>query len=84
MTLHELATRAEQAGPNDQRHILELAWQEVYGHFPGSHESLPARTLLFARRLNAEAYLDAALMMVPEGRGFAIMGNGAKVEARHG
>lgn len=67
MTLHELATRAEQAGPNDQRHILELAWQEVYGHFPGSHESLPARTLLFARRLNAEAYLDAALMLVPEG-----------------
>ena len=67
MALLELATRAEQAGPNDQRHILELAWQEVYGHFPGSHESLPERTLLFARRLNAEAYLDAALMLVPEG-----------------
>ena len=82
MALLELATRAEQAGPNDQRHILELAWQEVYGHFPGSHESLPERTLLFARRLNAEAYLDAALMLVPEGCGFAIMGNGAKV-GRH-
>ena len=67
MTLLELATRAEQAGVDEQRHILELAWQEVYGHFPGSHESLPARTLLFARRLNAEAYLDAALMLVPEG-----------------
>ena len=43
MTLHELATRAEQAGPNDQRHILELAWQEVYGHFPGSQDRKSTR-----------------------------------------
>ena len=62
-----LPHRIEAAEGAEQRHMLELAWQEVHGEFPGGCEWHSEANQRFARLLNAGAYLDAALMLVPKG-----------------
>ena len=80
--LTDLIARCESAGESEQRHMLELAWQELHNEFPSTVEWANQPAFRFARMLNAEAYLSAAKMLVPEGSGFVVMGNGAKV-GRH-
>ena len=62
-----LPQRIEAAEGAEQRHMLELAWQEVHGEFPGGCEWHSEANQRFARLLNAGAYLNAALTLVPEG-----------------
>lgn len=75
MTLHELATRAEQAeGANYALdvEIEDAIWRMKWGKRRPKDIKVQPYT----------ASLDAAMMLVPKGCGFAIMGNGAKV-GRH-
>lgn len=73
---------------SDTRQALEEAWEHL------CQTSLSFRryacttipggdgwtmTGRFCRFLDAEAWTDAAMMLVPEGKGFCIMGNAAKV-----
>ena len=62
-----LPHRIEAAEGAEQRYMLELVWQEVHGEFPGGCEWHSEANQRFARLLNAGAYLDAALTLVPEG-----------------
>lgn len=57
----DLITRIESAGPDEQRELLIEAFIIVY---PGDNRRLWSH---FQRSLNAEAYIDAALMLLPEG-----------------
>ena len=75
MTLHELATRAEQAEGANYALDVEISdaiWRMKWGKRRPKDIKVQPYT----------ASLDAALMLVPEGCGFAIMGNWAKV-GRH-
>lgn len=66
----------EQASP-DVREVLELAFFDIYGREPDKAH-IPEwnqwrdREIRFTRFLDAEAYTDAALMLVPEGWGFTV------------
>lgn len=63
-----LAEQCESATPDMQRDLLERAWQELYSEYPGSQiHTVSPRGLAMGRMLNANAYVDAALMFVPEG-----------------
>lgn len=70
--LTDLIARCENAGESEQRHMLELAWQELHNEFPSTVEWANQPAFRFARMLNAEAYLSAAEMLVPEGRKWSI------------
>lgn len=66
----DLIQRCEQADEGMQRELLVEAWQAV----SESHDSRSewrkqwrAHWRLFARKLDADAFVDAALMLVPEG-----------------
>jgi len=50
---------------NDIRDSFEAAWEAIYGKDPLWWD--PALRFRFNRMLDAEAYLDAAVMLVPEG-----------------
>ena len=63
---------------SDTRQVLEEAYQAIYG-VPGLAWFNGEQGARFRRFLDAEAWTDAALMLVPEGKGFCIMGNAAKV-----
>lgn len=52
------------------RAMLEEAWQAIHGGNPLWWN--PADRFRFTRLLDAEAYLDAAVMLVPEGWGMAL------------
>lgn len=80
MALLELATRAEQAGADKQREMLLLAWNATLGasdkpewwDLRDGIEVLVPHSLheiwrSFEAKLDAEAYLDAAMMLMPEG-----------------
>ena len=62
--------RIEQAAP-DMREVLELAFFDIYGREPDKVH-IPEwnqwrdREIRFTRFLDAEAYTDAALMLVPD------------------
>ena len=62
----------EQASP-DVREVLFKAAMQLGQYWPSE------KRMIFRRFLDAEAYTDAALMLVPEGCGFVIMGTAAKV-----
>ena len=60
---------------NDVREVLEGAWLEIHHEgYPPENERDTCRLCdRFRRFLDAEAYLDAAMMLVPEGWGYQIM-----------
>ena len=66
-----MSDRIEQAAP-DVREVLELAFFDIYGREPDKVH-IPEwnqwrdREIRFRRFLDAEAYTDAALMLIPEG-----------------
>lgn len=66
---------------SDHRTSLEEAWLEIHheGYPPENERDTCCKCDRFRRFLDAEAWTDAALMLVPEGKGFCIMGNAAKV-----
>lgn len=78
MTPHDLAARAERAKPEEQRVVLEAAYNLRYGGLPADIQYLHASCIAFnqdaadhAERfttmLDAEAWESAALMLLPEG-----------------
>lgn len=78
MTPHDLAAWAERAKPEDQRVVLEAAYNLRYGGLPADIQYLHASCIAFnqdaadhAERfttmLDAEAWESAALMLVPDG-----------------
>ena len=69
--LVKLAERAEAADASEQRAILIEAWRQVEGGIcpeldAGNH--LHPRYRQFADFIQAGAFIDAAMMLVPEGR----------------
>lgn len=70
-----LATRAEQAAPEDARALLVEAFALVHGRHPSS---LVLSHRAFIRKLDAEAYLDAAMMLIPEGIKWSVSTFGAR------
>ena len=71
-----MSDRIEQAAP-DVREVLELAFFDIYGREPDKVH-IPEwnqwrdREMRFRRFLDAEAYTDAALMLVPVGGSWAV------------
>lgn len=59
----DLSDRIEAAGPEQQRDLLEDLFETL--HPP--HRDLDEKRRRFRAMLDAEAYLDAALMLVPKG-----------------
>lgn len=57
MTPHTLAARCETAEPSETRALLEEAWSLIDD---GSYTAW-LRCISFTQRLDAEAYLDAAI-----------------------
>ena len=78
-----LIARAEQAGEEEQREVLEEAAAFIWGvecrgviiHDPELFDRLCA----FDDMLDAEAYESAAMMLVPEGRGWELRSGWALV-----
>lgn len=72
MTLLELADACEKAGPDEQRELLEKAHKEIHGDEPwwcqcyADDIELRHSARWFRNKIEAEAYLDAAMMLVPE------------------
>lgn len=67
----DLIERIERAGEDEQRALLEEAFEAVFGKSPtwlrfygDIEQKHEARS--FDAKLNAEAYVDAALMLVPD------------------
>ena len=71
-----LADRVVAAIAEQQSYMLELAYQEIHGIYPGAHISLPSHALRFGRMVRAEAYESAAMSLVPEGWGFVLASKG--------
>ena len=78
MTPHDLAAWAERAKPEEQRAVLEAAYNLRYGGLPADIQYLHASRIAFNQdaadhaehftvMLDAEAYESAALMLVPDG-----------------
>lgn len=65
----DLAKRAEQAGAEETRALLEEAWLAIHhgGYPPENSQDTCRKCDQFTRFLDAEAYTDAALILVPEG-----------------
>jgi len=80
----DLIARIE-AAQADVRDVLELAFFDIYGREPDKVH-IPQwnqwrdREISFHRFLDAEAYLDAAMMLVPEGWRYGIMGRAGYTE----
>lgn len=72
-----LAERCEQSESDPQGSLIEAAWELVAPTFP--RDLLNRRAHHFSRCMEAGAWLDAALMLVPEDCGFIIYGQAAKV-----
>ena len=68
-----MTDRIEQAAP-DVREVLEDAWRDHHGYPLECHpiEAKCPYCNKFRRFLDAEAYTDAALLLVPEGCKWAI------------
>lgn len=67
-----LPQRIEQAGADQQREMLELAFVAIHGRDPlnvASAGKWQFRQATFYIMLDAEAYVDAALSLIPEGWG---------------
>lgn len=66
-------TQADQASP-DVRDLLETAWNTIHDHQVAPWRKLAVANGVerFRRFLDAEAYTDAALMLVPEGWSWSI------------
>lgn len=64
-TLRALADHVEKATADQQGEMLETAWNALG---PITRPT-PEQATSFARKLDAEAYESAALMLVPEGEG---------------
>jgi hypothetical protein len=64
-TLRSQAERAEKAEASEQREVLEQAFEAIHGPIAtgGDYDLWSA----FAKKLWAEAYESAAMMLVPEG-----------------
>jgi len=62
----DLIARIEAASADDERHMLELAWQQVRGEFPGGCAWYSAENQRLARLLNGGGFIDAALTLVPD------------------
>lgn len=67
--LHDIAARAESAGADETRELLEEAWEVLNGPAIGVAGEDPRwpHWVAFSDMLDAGAYLDAALMLLPEG-----------------
>lgn len=72
-----LALRCEQADAGPQGSLIEAAWELVAPTF--SRDELNRKGHHFGRCMDAGAWLDAALMLVPDDCGFIIYGQAAKV-----
>lgn len=70
-----LSTRAEQAKPDETRGLLELLMLSI----PDTMRWGEPRRKLWNARLDCEAYLDAAMMLMPEGWSYTIMRHWAEV-----
>jgi len=72
----DLTTRIEQAVEGEQRELLFAAakeiWTWAYAPATVDPDLWAARWVKFNRLLNAEAYLDAAIMLVPEDMGWEV------------
>jgi hypothetical protein len=78
MTLLELADRCEQGHADYQRTLLSDAAYAVFGD-EADHRDDPTfwpRATDFVAKLRAQAYLDAALALVPEGVNWSVGRNG--------
>jgi len=72
MTLPEIATACESAGPERQQELLVEAYATIHNQEPANDQwygdtETKTRGRYFTAKLDAEAYLDAAMMLVPEG-----------------
>lgn len=73
-----LATKAEKASPEEQRALLIEGWRDIFGMSPDDDLSTDDRgkwwehQANFIRKLDAGAYVDAAMMLVPEGYGIRV------------
>jgi len=78
----DLIARIEAAQPGETRGLLELAWNAVHDHQKAPWQKLAVGDGMerFRRFLEAEAYFDAAMMLVPEGWRYGIMGRAGYVE----
>ena len=65
----DLIARIEAAQPSEARELFEEAWLAFHhdGYAPENAEDTCCLCIRFAALLDAEAYLDAAAMFVPEG-----------------
>lgn len=70
----KLAERAEAATEGEQREVLEAAWLLIHhgGYAPENERDTCRKCDRFTRLLDAEAYLDAAVMLVPEGMTWSV------------
>lgn len=70
MTPAEIAAACENAGEGMQGALLEIAWEAIAPtwHIEKSRDLAGE----FTHKLEAHAYLDAALMLLPEGMGWFI------------
>lgn len=63
--MSDIATRAEQAKPEETRGLLGDLYAAIYQKQQGW--ASPVNLDQFNARLDCEAYVDAAMMLVPEG-----------------
>ena len=81
---HEaLARQCEEAGADRQRELLDQAWDALArdNGFLWTYENCPRFEML----MEAEAYVDAALMLVPEGwNRWAVTGRHSATVGRDG
>ncbi len=63
----DLADRIEAATADQQREMLELAWEAIHGSKPRTNRGGHNPENLFVGKLNVGAFVDAALSLVPEG-----------------
>lgn len=66
-------------GPEPPSEYDGRAWTRNEPDFSPAWTAYIGKRNRFRRFLDAEAWTDAAMMLVPEGKGFCIMGNAAKV-----
>lgn len=76
----DLITRIEQAGEDEQRKMLIATYAAIFGQEPANDQwysndiDAKHRGAWFLRKLDAQAYLSAAEMLVPDGARFEFVG----------
>lgn len=79
MTDLEAIARAENAGSDDQREVLEDAWEIIAPSLP--RDGLGDKVRRFGQYIDAKAHLDAAMMLVPVSMAWSLYSDGPTYDA---